>query len=377
MSQISVTAAPQAIYPDGFQESFIIYNAGPSAVVVDSDSAISDESMQIPPTGYLAWDQSRPLWVKARVSPSDNGLGVSLAEEAKATITITRNSQTPDFSNARTTRLLKKDLTVIMGNGSQDTGLVDCSAYKSLTLTIQSSTYYNLGDTALSKWYTAAICWLDSAQNFLSMENLTIPAESAQLLADPVVTNDQGQFAYGYSQSALGLMSRVNVKVKGAYFIISLVPYPLEASGEGTLRVVGSTIDIPEKMSITGGDWVHIAGAASTLQMVSMGSRSQTYISWGPTFRDLILPNLGPRLRIAWSTGQTVTVAGTLRIDNPLNAVAHYGTNIPIPATAIPQGEATLTVPLFEPVRLRMSVIPQIAGPAPLALFYFNLTWFD
>lgn len=118
----SVGTTAQAIYPDGFQETFTLVNNGPYTIYLDSDSSVSTRSYPLPPTATIVWDEDRPLWVIAAGNFSE--------------LSMTRNGS---FANIRQLGTLDLLQTVNSASTTVDSDFLEVAAYETLVVVVNVS----------------------------------------------------------------------------------------------------------------------------------------------------------------------------------------------------------------------------------------------
>lgn len=369
MSNIQVDTRTQALFPDGMNDSFIIKNNGPYAVYVDSDSAVNNSSLRIPPTGIMPWDSQRPLWIVG---------DASIPSGRFSNVVITRNSQPVAFNNDQDTVLYSSgqqvaDPNIFVGT-PVTTPIIDCSAWQTLRILtqVQPSRIKNQGDEyAIGDQISLSIRWFDSLQNDLGVDSYLIPYPSNE---DPKLA------AVSYSLATFtGItpQARVAIPVKGTYFQAKAV---LQNTDLALFTVIGSTRDEATRTCFTKYDTLpHTGGGLATIpefQALTSDSWSCAAIpslSWPA----LYLPGITGTVNLSFVSGFTITTAGLMRFRSPFGGSAvPLWPDVSIPAVAAGVvTQVTINLPVDQPTKLTFPTIPQKAGPVNLDAWSLKLQY--
>lgn len=339
MGELTIGTQPQAIYPDGQQDTFVITNNGPWTIYVDSDSSINENvSHPIPPTGVMVWDAFRPLWMVC----------ASLAGTSEGSrVTITRNSTPSVFSNYLDSVLADVTQT-INGSATLDTGVLECSAFDYITVGLNCAAMeYALGDLlAAAKQYRIDVVWFDSTGTPIVDDLVNLPGyyggSESGFFTDPA-----------YSKAILkvrGPFVQIGVSVQGA-------AKQVHCRVTGTTRPVSpgmiwNSFDSPQSINPP----VGAVDASADYALIDMSGIAGTF--------QFYMPNLYRNAHVTYSNAAGATVAGTLSLRDPLSLAAGYISALFALPVALSHIVADLVLPLYHPSVL-VIVPPNTPAPNP------------
>jgi hypothetical protein len=374
MGSFRITTTPQQIFPFGQQDSMVIQNNGPYAVYIDSDSSIDGNSHKIPPTGVMAWDNERPLWVVA-----DSVAG----PDSISTISVVRNSSPVDYSNDTDSTLtifpqLAADTGFPAYGNSCISGVLDVSAYKTLSLQIYtngSNWSYSAQDAInLTKSWVVGVKWYDSNMNLLSGTTLSAPFNAKGLAvgaSDGMVSNFQGVQG-----------TRILIPVRGTFVNIKIQTPQVLSTNDFNATLLGLTRILPtrvsfspfEPMAYQGGNGNSIIYSTLSDDGFSLSTGDQNLVS--DFYRNMTIPGLSKQIRVTLRWATPITVAGLFDVRSAWAGSVPYGPSLPIPVAAAGGSlSATYDVPELTPVNLTFPNIPQSAGPVPTNPMHMSVTY--
>jgi len=358
MSTLTSTGAPQAIYPDGLQDAFIIRNNGPYTIYVDSDSSISSASYEIPPTGVMSWDANRPLWLLG--SPNGN-----------SSVTITRNSSPAVFTNDTDAVLDLRDFTIkALGDLDATYPLIECTAFNAIQLTFTSATYVTgvaLPVTlSANLMYTGTIDWYDRNGRIVGKDRFDCPAQ----------LNDSDLQSVGAYTPING--SRITIPVRGSFFRL-YVRFGWDGVTQHAIhsQIVGTTRELKKRMTWTQyeTDVQSISGGGSQLTYaVSDGCGGEQWASGGLSWASFAIPGITGHVVVKILTRSTSTTSGLVYFTD------FSQNNQLTPSTAIAAGNFVYTelacyLPVFRPNIFVVNTVPKNAGvpvDATLSVTYLD-----
>lgn len=358
MGTLSVTGTPQAVYPDGLQDAFIIKNNGPYTIYVDSDSSIDVRSHSVPPTGVMAWDANRPLWM----------LGSSLGSSE---VTLTRNSTPADFNNATDAVLLTQHTSLTSLSNFQ-TPVMECTAWETVVITFTSPTL-TLTTQAISvnTVYQGVVQWLDLAGNIIGYDNFKLPfqAETSQYAPTGILQ---------YLTPTAG--SRLTLPVRGNFFrVVVYVPAIPPVGTIVNTKIVGTTRVLPMRMSYTlwendpyMGNYIPNAPAPDYISPTGFGFNTYAY-GGVRGWQSVAIPNLSDTVRVRALIQGNCTIAGLVYFTDAVNTAIQLSVSTTVPAGNFTYIDLTCQIPLLEPVTFIVNVNPAVGAGVPTSLSFTYL----
>lgn len=341
MPQYQVTQQPQAIFINGdpAQQPMTIKNEGPFTVWADSDSSVHHErSIPIPPKGTLGWDAGRALWMVGKRIP-ENGFGDVV--DSSSLVNITRNSQVPNYSFDIVETIYRDAAQFIeFGDPWKTPYAIEVSSYQSLILTVINDTWYVAGEEAASKVYGVGITWLDSKGNQCGFEQFNMIPQCED---GPTFLGTVGAAAVspdGFNSA------KAYVTIKGHYAIVELN----NTDGVGSIpdvSIVGTTRALSDRVVFNHMDALpHCCDANSPFgpTYFNIGNDCVQF-DWGNfaaggtgmNYTQLLLPQIGNRVRLVFTTSVATTNTGSLRISDPFNTGMRYDESFVIPVVGLAQ----------------------------------------
>jgi hypothetical protein len=336
--ELSVGITPQAVFPFGEQDSFGIRNNGPWTIYVDQDSTVSENtSHAVPPTGVLAWDQDRPLFMVCS----------SLAGAAgSSNVQITRNTSVSQFNNFVDSVLFRGNIA-ISSSTPIDSGKLECAAYDAITLGLECSDMEwgvtGVGSLTTAKAYAVSVVWYDGNGNALYKEGARLPG-----YADP---------NHGIDPNPI---SKATFKVRGAFarFYITVTggPFQVATTVTGTTRderpgmswYATDVYAFPDNVNIAVQGWQD----AVTLYFDALASA-------GPY--SFVLPTRYRNMRATFASLAGAGVAGSMSVRDATDVNTYNG-----PTVALPVGSSRTVqdwvLPLYHPQQF-LVIVP--SGPIP------------
>jgi hypothetical protein len=346
MATLTITEAPQAIYPDGLQDSFIIKNDGPFTVYVDSDSSIDAKSHPIPPTGSMAWDANRPLWMRCgAINASDTGF-IPATDASTSTVIITRNSTPAQFTNETDAVLLVKDISIInLGDNHVTYPIMECTAFNSLIFTFTSNTYRytsRVGGITAQKMYVGTVVWYDHTGAIIGQDIFNCPAQTT--FSDYSIN---GSFIPEYG-------ARITMPVRGNFFRVYLeIGWDAVASQQIHSTVIGTTRTLPKRMTWTPYETdPHVLNGqiATSLDFVTAdGFASALWSDVGFPWRSFILPGISETVRIRMITRSAGSTAGLVYFNDAIAQGIQLYPSTTFPAAIFSYVDLTVNLPIFRP----------------------------
>lgn len=306
----SVGTTPQAIYPDGFQESFTLVNSGPYTIFLDSDSSVSARSYPLPPTGTIVWDEERPLWVVSAGNFS--------------TLSMTRNGSFANVAQLGTLDLLQ---TVNSSATTVDSSFLEVGAYQTLIIV---ATVTNSDGTGPQDAFST------TSFNHFEVDYY----EPSALLPNTIPLNlDTRLYTSLNAGTILGTI--IQAPVTGP--VVKVRATPLNAGNAGvstTLRIFGTSRTLQERVNWYNGlDMVSFRPGLPGV-FVPPDQYSQGYSAWdsaviltSPTGVEYYYFNPPSRNVQISVRGNGITTAGTLTITGVGNSQRKIG-SIAVPVAA-------------------------------------------
>jgi hypothetical protein len=333
--ELTVTPAPQAVFPFGEQDTLVINNRGPWTIYVDSDSSINAHSHPIPPTGVMVWDAERPLWMMCDPSAGAVGGGSS--------VTITRNSSPSQFTNSTENVLISAQAATGPGVAWQSSddifgsfgdvktaSIIECSAYNSLTLMFKVPDANIIQQAAITSnnMHIVQMYWYDVNGLMVAHDNFYVPFQWS--IGSPTNT-------------PLGWGARLVVPVRGAYFAMY---FTTEITIQTQLRVIGTTriLDYGIYPGITR-SFPNIVNCLSyAVDQRTDGFALELFAPFtAGTFARVWLPAVNKNLRVSWVIQGATNASAIYLTDGANTAAASVIISTPLAAN-VSTGFGTFTM---------------------------------
>lgn len=344
MGSLQVTTTPQAVILGSDGDSIVLKNDGPYTVYVDSNSSINSSSHAIPPTGTIAWDLNRELWIVADPIAGNNGY---------SSVSWIPNSQPAIFGNALDGILYTTSFTDPNAANPPQSTIYECTAYNSLVISINTpALFYAVGEAfSTFKVHSIKITWYDSTGTQLQVETMNVPA---------------------YYDGSPGLVL-ITVPIRGSY--VAIVITPATALVFTTVRVLGTTRILDRGVqagaqrtavhynpSLASGGATGMFPSADSVAVISTGTLATL---------NVLLPSPSGKLLVTWTTSTGgATAVGVIAFTSAITGMRLAG-DIPIPIAG--NNVATeVILPLYEPVIMIIQPV-KISG-APIATSV-HVTW--
>jgi len=93
MSTFTIGESPQALFPEGLQEDFVVTNTGLSSIYLGNDSSVAVATgYRIPPLGTIVWSGHKPLWAVCGNLPSYQQTNPARTVDIPGRLSTTRNT---------------------------------------------------------------------------------------------------------------------------------------------------------------------------------------------------------------------------------------------------------------------------------------------
>ena len=337
---------PQAIFPDGLQEDFLVTNTGITSVYLDSDSSIGLTSYRLRPLASLVWSGTKPLWALSGKPPTYRGATYldNIEAISSAQITVNRNNQNASTISSSYTQPIAS-IPAFVGSGDTLIRFDNLEVGHLETVVISFRTP-NLSPWSAAKLITADIGWYGDEVD-------TIPLGAAFAVQ---------RVMSWYPDAGVTSRFTLTIPVRAARMAIDIQAEDAVITALSDVRVYGRSAKTKLQVS---GLWTNAIAFSPTL-LIPLTAEDDiiSWLSGTYDFAPIYMMAKSSTIRISLRTHAAVTVAGTLLL--VANGIWYGTMTIPVgPANAVITQE--FTVPLSAYLQLSAPTVPT---PAPTGANY-------